>query len=95
VEGTSWGIAFFVMYAPTLLELIFLAAAGILFAKVRSPASGFFFFGFLVLTLAPWAFMFVRGTGVQSVRPLVMVLALAAQVLGFLFYVLSVPKRAN
>jgi hypothetical protein len=81
------------MYAPTLLELVFLVAAGMLFAKVRSPASGFFFFGFLALALAPWAFMLIGGTGAQSVRPVVMVLALAAQVLGFLFYVLSVPKR--
>jgi hypothetical protein len=95
VESASWGLAFFVMYAPTVFELIFLVAAGILFAKVRSPASGFFFFGFLVLALAPLAFMLIGGTGVQSVRPVVMVLALMAQVLGFLFYVLSVPKRQH
>jgi hypothetical protein len=48
-----------------------------------------------VLALAPLAFMLIGGTGVQSVRPVVMVLALAAQVLGFLFYVLSLPKREH
>ena len=95
MENASMGFAFFVMYAPTVFELIFLVAAGILFAKVRSPAAGFFFFGFLVLALAPLAFMLIGGTGVQSVRPVVMVLALAAQVLGFLFFVLSLPKRGH
>lgn len=88
-------LAFFILWAPTVLELIFLVAAGILFAKVRSPASAFFFFGFVVLALAPFAFMLIGGTGAQSVRPVVMVLALAAQVLGFLFYVLSLPKREH
>ena len=95
MESTSFGLASLIMYAPSVLELIFLVAAGILFVKVRSPASGFFFFGFLVLALAPLAFMLIGGTGVQSVRPVVMVLALAAQVLGFLFYVLSVPRREH
>ena len=86
-------LAFFIIWAPTLLELVFLVAAGILVAKVRSRASGFFFFGFLALAVAPWAFTLIGGTGVDSVRPVVMILAFAAQVLGFLFYVLSVPKR--
>ena len=48
-----------------------------------------------MLALALLAFMLIGGTGVQSVRPVVMVLALMAQVLGFLFYVLSVPKRQH
>jgi hypothetical protein len=49
-------LAFFVIWAPTLLELIFLVASGILFARVRSPALAFFFFGALVTTLAPGRF---------------------------------------
>ena len=85
-------LALFVMWAPTLLGLIFLVAAGILFAKVRSPALAFFFFGALVTTLAPWVLQLV-DSAVFS-RPLVMVLGLAIQVFGFLFYALSVPRRA-
>jgi len=49
-------LAFFILWAPTLLGLIFLVAAGILFVRVRSPASSLFFFGALVTTLAPWVF---------------------------------------
>ena len=83
-------LAFFILWAPTLLGLIFLVAAGILFARVRSPALAFFFFGALVTTLAPWAFELIDGA-VYS-RPLVMVLGLTVQVVGFLFYALSVPR---
>ena len=90
-------LAFFVIWAPTLFGLIFLVAAGILYAKVRTLALAFFFFGALATTLAPWAFDFVVGTefGASSVRPLVMVLAFAVEVLGFLFYALSVPRRTR
>jgi predicted membrane channel-forming protein YqfA (hemolysin III family) len=84
---------FFLIWAPTLLGLIFLVAAGILYAKVRSPALAFFFFGALVTTLAPWAFQLIDST--EYSRPLVMVLGFTVQVLGFLFYALSVPKRAR
>ena len=86
-------LALFVMWAPTLLGLIFLVAAGILFAKVRSPALALFFFGVLVTTLAPWALQ-LFDSAVFS-RPLVMVLGLAGQVFGFFFYALSVPKKAR
>ena len=86
-------LAFFILWAPTLLGLIFLVAAGILFARVRSPALAFFFFGALVTTLAPWAFHVIGST--EYSRPLVMVLGFTVQVLGFFFYVLSVPKRAR
>lgn len=91
-------LAFFIIWAPTLLALIFVVAAGILYAKVRSPALAFFFFGALAATLAPWAFEFV-GTDysedASSLRPLLMVLAFTVQVLGFLFYALSVPRKAR
>ena len=87
------GLGFFVMWAPALLGLIFLVAAGILFARVRSPASAFFFFGALVTTLAPWAFHLVGRWDFS--RPLVMVLGMTVQVLGFFFYALSVPKKAR
>jgi hypothetical protein len=86
-------LAFFILWAPTVLGLIFLVAAGILFARVRSPASGLFFFGALVTTLAPWAFQLIGSS--EYSRPLVMVLALTVQVLGFLFYALSVPRKAR
>ena len=89
----NWNLGFFVMWAPALLGLIFLVAAGILFAKVRSPASALFFFGVLATTLAPWAFHLIDGWDFS--RPLVMVLGLTVQVLGFFFYALSVPKRAR
>jgi hypothetical protein len=84
---------FFILWAPTLLALIFLVAAGILFARVRSPASAVFFAGALITTLAPWAFQFIGNS--EYVAPLVMVLAFTVQVLGFLFYVLSVPRREH
>ena len=86
-------LAYFVIWAPTLLSLIFLIAAGILFARVRSPASGVFFFGALVTTLAPWASTFVGNT--EYTLPLVMVFGLTVQVLGFLAYALSVPRKAR
>jgi hypothetical protein len=86
-------LAFFILWAPTLLGLIFLVAAGILFSRVRSPALAFFFFGALFTTVAPWAFELI-GSAVYS-RPLVMVLGLTVQVLGFFFYALSVPKKAR
>lgn len=85
-------LALFVIWAPTLLGLIFLVAAGILFAKVRSPALAVFFLGALITTLAPWALELV-DSAVFS-RPLVMVLGLTVQVFGFLFYALSVPGKA-
>ena len=86
-------LAFFVLWAPTLLGLIFLDAAGILFARVRSAASGLFFFGALVTTFAPWVFQLTGGS--EHSRPLVMVLGLTVQILGFFFYALSVPKKAR
>lgn len=86
-------LAFFILWAPTLLGLIFLVAAGILVARVRSPASGLFFFGALVTTLAPWVFQLIGSS--EYSRPLVMVLGLTVQVLGFLFYALSVPRTAR
>jgi hypothetical protein len=86
-------LALFVIWAPTVLALIFLIAAGILFARVRSPASGLFFFGALVTTLAPWAFNLVGNA--EYTLPLVMVFGLAVQVLGFLAYALSVPRKAQ
>jgi hypothetical protein len=84
-------LAYFILWAPTLLGLIFLVAAGVLFSRVRSPASGLFFLGALVTILAPWAFEFTGGS--EHSRPVVMVLGLTVQVLGFLFYALSVPKK--
>ena len=86
-------LAFFILWAPTLLALIFLVAAGILFARVRSPASGVFFSGALVTTLAPWALQLLDSS--EFAAPLVMVLAFTVQVLGFLFYALSVPRRTR
>ena len=86
-------LAFFILWAPTLLGLIFLVAAGILFARVRSLASGLFFVGALVTTLAPWVFQLIGSS--EYSRPLVMVLGLTVQVLGFLFYALSVPRKAR
>ena len=86
-------IAFFILWAPALLGLIFLVAAGILFARVRSLASGLFFLGALVTILAPWAFQLIGSS--EYSRPLVMVLGLTVQVLGFLFYALSVPRKAR
>ena len=86
-------LAFFILWAPTLLGLIFLVGAGILFARVRSLASGLFFVGALVTILAPWAFQLTGGS--EHSRPVVMVLGLTVQVLGFLFYALSVPRKAR
>jgi len=86
-------LAFFILWAPTLLGLIFLVGAGILFARVRSLASGLFFVGALVTTLAPWVFQ-LMGSSEYS-RPLLMVLGLTVQVVGFLFYALSVPRKAR
>jgi len=86
-------LALFVIWAPTVLALIFLIAAGILFARVRSPASGLFFFGALVTTLAPWTFNLLGNA--DYTLPLVMVFGLAVQVLGFLAYALSVPRKAQ
>lgn len=98
MELESRGLALFIIWAPTLLAVIFLVGAGILYAKVRSPALAFFFFGALATTLIPWAFELVVGIdypdAASSLRPLVMVLAFTVQVLGFLFYALSVPRRA-
>jgi hypothetical protein len=89
----SWTLGFFVMWAPALLGLIFLVAAGILVAKVRSLAAAVFFFGLLVTTLAPWAFHLFGNWDFS--RPLVMVIGFTVQVLGFLFYALSVPRSAR
>ncbi|HXJ51116.1 MAG TPA: hypothetical protein VNH16_06980 [Burkholderiales bacterium] len=86
-------LALFVIWTPTVLALIFLIAAGILFARVRSPASGIFFFGALVTTLAPWASNVVRN--MEYTLPLVMVFGLTVQVLGFFAYALSVPRKAQ
>lgn len=86
-------LAYFVIWAPTVLALIFLIAAGILFARARSAASGIFFFGALVTTLAPWASNLAGNT--EYTLPLVMVFGLTVQVLGFLFYALSVPRRTR
>ncbi|MFL6571634.1 MAG: hypothetical protein ACJ8G4_07770 [Burkholderiales bacterium] len=85
-------LAHFILWAPTLLGLIFLVAAGVLFSRARSLASGLFFLGALVTILAPWAFQLTGGS--EYSRPLVMVLGLTVQVLGLFFYALSVPRKA-
>ena len=90
-------LGFFILWAPTLLALIFLVAAGILFARARSPASGVFFFGALATTLAPWVFQLIGSSeySFEYSAPLVVVMAFTVQVLGFLFYALSVPRRTG
>lgn len=90
-------LALVILWAPTLLALIFLVAAGILFARVRSPVSGVFFAGALVTTLAPWAFQLIGSSeySAEYAAPLVMILAFTVQVLGFLFYALSVPRKTR
>ena len=99
MEFLSWPLAIFLAYAPMLFGLVFVIAAGILFMRVRSAACGMFFFGLLVTTFAPWAFRIFGGTaysrGADSIGRLVMVAAVAVQIVGFLFYVLSLPKKSS
>lgn len=92
MQALSWGLTFFVMYIPTLFALVMLVAAGILYSRTKTRATAAFFFGMLAATLAPWFIGF--GRDLNTIRSLVSTAAIAAQSLGFLFYVLSLPKQA-
>lgn len=95
----SWGLTFFVIYAPMLLSLVLLVAAGILYSRVKSRSTAAFFFGMLVVSLAPWAmWLNTAGThnrGFENIRLLVTTFATIVQSFGLLFYALSIPKRAQ
>ncbi|HKO87633.1 MAG TPA: hypothetical protein VJU83_03850 [Burkholderiales bacterium] len=99
MQGMSWGLTFAVMYAPMVLGAIFTIAAAILFHKVRSTSTAILLIGALVVTLMPWAYMFFFGTvhprDGLSTKLLIHTAALLAQTFGFLFYVLSVQRRAQ
>lgn len=93
MQLVSWALAFFSIVAPIVLGLVFVVAAGILFARVRSVATAFFFFGLLVATLASWTFQFGGIAHFRGMNILVTIAAMTIQIFGFLFYVLSVPKK--
>lgn len=95
----SWGLTFFIIYAPMLFSVVLVVGAGILHLRVRSRSTAAFFFGMLVVSLAPWAMLLVAGNthnrGIDNIRMLVITFASMVQCLGLLFYALSIPKRAQ
>lgn len=92
MEAFSWGLTFFVVYIPTLFALVMLVAAGILYSRTKTRATAAFFFGMLAATFVPWFIGF--GRDLNTIRTLLGTVAVAAQSLGFLYYVLSLPKQA-
>jgi len=95
----SWGLTFVVIYGSMALSLVLLAAAGILYSRVKSVSTAAFFVGMLAAAIAPWIFRFATdGTysrGTDNIQTLVNFAALAVQSFGLLFYALSLPKKAN
>src|SRR4051812_35059872 len=92
----SWIYPVFIAYLPVILLPILLIGAGILYARVKSPAAAAFFFGLLVLSLAPWAIRLVgadyASRGFMSPYTVITAAASIAQALGLLFYAISIPK---
>lgn len=96
MQTSSW-IPAVIMYAPLFLNIVFLIATIILFAKVRSLATGLFFSGVLIATLAPWGALLLSEANLtrhaDNIRMYVSVFGFFIQTVGVLFYSLSVPKR--
>jgi len=87
-------------YGYYLLVLIPIVSAGILFFKTKTKATAAFFFGLLfALVSAPvWLYLSTKIGLPQSKYPAVIALVTVASFvssIGFLFYVLSLPKHSN
>lgn len=91
-----------VSYGQVMLGFLFLFAAGMLFIRTKSVATGVFFGGLLITTLISLVIrMMVEFQSYDSPIALqekfqmlstVSFIAMAIQVTGFLVYVLSLPK---
>ncbi|OQX15681.1 MAG: hypothetical protein BWK76_12810 [Desulfobulbaceae bacterium A2] len=100
MEARGWilgiGMGLFAYYLPLILRLVYLAALGVLFARIRSVATGMLFFAGLFMMSAPWiARYLIRDFGAQHTLYLNIftTLCLLLQTTGLVLYVRTIPKR--
>ena len=93
MNTSSWGLALLLMHIPTVFSLVMLVAAGILYSRTRTRATAAFFLGMVAATIIPWLISFSRD--LILIRGLLSTVAAATQSLGFLCYVLTLPKQAT
>lgn len=86
------GTGLLIFYLPMLLHLVFIGALGILFKKVRSPATGMLFFGSIITLAGPWLASIFHAPQAYSNIPIQLVSALGVllQTVGVVAYVRSV-----
>lgn len=63
MEAKGWiigiGMGFYAYYFPLILKFVYMAALGVLFAKIRSAATGMLFISTVLLMSVNWIYYFV------------------------------------
>ena len=92
------GMGFIAFYLPLILHAVFVVALGVLFAKVRSIATGMLFIGFLFSMSAPLIVHFLFGSSGVHLNFYVSFFnsfCVLIQTIGLVLYVCTVSRPTN